>query len=401
MNPNLAKLQLYPFERLAELNRGATPPADKAAIVMSIGEPRHPAPQFIKDALVDHLDGLSRYPATQGSPELRAAIGQWLVQRFSLKQNNLDPERNILPVNGTREALFAIAQCVVDEIVNPLVLLPNPFYQIYEGAALLAGAQPWYINIDSLSRLPDFDRVPDDIWKKCQLLYLCSPGNPTGAVIDPATFSKLITLAQQHDFIIASDECYSEIYLDDKYRPASLLSIAEKLGLATYDRCLVFNSLSKRSSVPGLRSGFVAGDARLIDKFRLYRTYHGSAMSPPVQSASLRAWQDENHVKASRELYREKFRLVADILAPAARPTLPEGGFFLWLPTNGDDTRFARDLYQQYNLTVLPGTFLSRVAQGIDPGRGYVRIALVGSLAECEEAACRLRDFISAKVARP
>jgi N-succinyldiaminopimelate aminotransferase len=400
MNPNLAKLLPYPFERLAELNRGISPPEDKDAIVMSIGEPRHPAPKIVVDALINHLEGLSRYPATQGTLELRTAIAQWLTRRFSLKTGSLDPERNILPVNGTREALFAIAQCTVDPGPNSLVLLPNPFYQIYEGAALLAGAQPWYININAKTGLPDFDLVPNDIWKQCQLLYLCSPGNPTGAVMDSTAFAKVIELADRYDFIIASDECYSEIYLADEQPPSGLLTAAAQLGRNTYDRCLVFNSLSKRSSVPGLRSGLVAGDAKVIEKFRLYRTYHGSAMSLPAQAASIAAWQDETHVITSRDLYRKKFQIVANTLTSRIPVQLPAGGFFLWLPTRGDDKQFARELYRQYNLTVLPGSFLSRSAHGSDPGSGYVRIALVGSLEECTEAACRLRDFISAMVAQ-
>lgn len=398
MNSNLTKLQPYPFERLAELNRGITPAGGKTAIVMSIGEPRHPAPKIISEELSSQLGGLSFYPNTQGSKELRTAVAQWLVKRFSLKQSSVDPERNVLPVNGTREALFAFAQCVVNPGPKSFVLMPNPFYQIYEGAALLAGAQPWYVNINSeISFAPGFDSVPEDVWQNCQLLYLCSPGNPTGAVLDLPVLKKLIDLSQRHNFVIASDECYSEIYMDDNKRPLGLLQAATELGLDDFKNCLVFNSLSKRSSVPGLRSGFVAGDRLLIEKFRLYRTYHGSAMSPPVQAASTKAWQDEDHVIASRNVYREKFRIFEEVLLSTTRIRLPEGGFFLWFPTGMDDQQFARELYRQYNLTVLPGSFLSRLAHGIDPGQGYVRIALVGSPEESLDAACRLKDFISAK----
>jgi len=397
MNSNLAKLQPYPFERLTALFKGAEPPAAYKPIVMSIGEPRQASPDFVGQEISEHLAGLSSYPATQGSIELRIAIAKWLTRRFSLKANSLDPDRHILPVNGTREALFAIAQCLVDAGNDAFVLMPNPFYQIYEGAALLAGSKPYYINITDKSNLiPDFDSVPEKIWRQCQLLYVCSPGNPTGAVINIETFQKLIELADQYDFVIASDECYSEIYFDDNKPPAGLLQAAAEMGRNDYKRCLVFNSLSKRSSLPGLRSGLVAGDAGLIEQFRLYRTYHGSAMSPPTQAVSAHAWQDEVHVKQMRELYKQKFAAFADILAPAVKIPMPAGAFFVWLATPIDDKEFACKLYQKYNLTVLPGSFLSRVAQGVDPGKNYVRIALVGTLAECNDAAQRLKQYWSA-----
>lgn len=393
LNPYLANLQPYPFQRLTALLREAKPPAERAPIAMSIGEPRHTAPKFIADEIATHIDGLSKYPATPGGIELRTAIASWLERRFSLKESSLDPNQNVLPVNGTREALFAIAQCLVNAKTDALVLMPNPFYQIYEGAAILAGAEPWFVNIDD-TLAPDFDSVPEQVWHKCQLLYLCSPGNPTGAVLSVPIFQKLIALADKYDFVIASDECYSEIYLDDSKPPVGLLQAASLLGRDTYDRCLVFNSLSKRSSVPGLRSGLVAGDKKLIEKFSLYRTYHGSAMSPPVQAASVKAWQDEEHVRQSRELYCQKFQLLESMLSSVIKLPLPQGGFFLWLTTTIDDKDFAYQLYNQYNLTVLPGSFLSRVAHGVDPGKGYVRIAVVGSLEETKEAGSRLKDFL-------
>lgn len=395
MNPDLASLQPYPFEKLAQLKAGITPPAGQRPIVMSIGEPQHAAPVFIGATLCAHLDGLAHYPATRGGAALRLAIADWLVRRFRLQPGGIDAERHILPVNGTREALFSFAQCVVDRHSNALVLMPNPFYQIYEGAAWLAGAEPWFLNTTRESGfLPDFGKVRKEVWQKCQLLYICSPGNPSGAVLDIKTLQKLIKLADQYDFIIAADECYSEIYLDEQHPPAGLLEACARLGRDDYRRCVVFHSLSKRSSVPGLRSGFVAGDAAIMEKFHLYRTYHGCAMPPATQAASAQAWQDETHVVENRRLYREKFDLVIDSLADVADVAPPAGAFYLWLPTPGDDQVFARELYARHNVTVLPGSYLSREAHGINPGAGYVRIALVAALDECVEAAARIREFI-------
>jgi N-succinyldiaminopimelate aminotransferase len=394
LNPYLPQLKPYPFERLAALNQGVVPPDNKEPIVMSIGEPRYPTPQFIRDELVGQLGGLSHYPATQSMPELRTAIAQWLTQRFSLKPGSLKTEHNVLPVNGSREALFAFAQCIVDaKNEKDLVLMPNPFYQIYEGAALLAGVQPYFININQATLLPDFEAVPEAIWQRCQLLYACSPGNPTGAVFDLNIWRKLIELADKYDFVIASDECYSEIYLDEDKPPIGLLQACAQLNRHDYSRCIVFNSLSKRSSVPGLRSGLVAGDAKIIEKFLLYRTYHGSAMSPPTQAASLKAWSDEKHVIEARQAYRQNFDTFSQVLSPLIDLRLPDGAFYVWLPTPIDDQEFARELYRQQNLLVLPGSFISRFAHGQDPGKAHVRIALVGSTAETKEAASRIKNF--------
>jgi N-succinyldiaminopimelate aminotransferase len=337
---------------------------------------------------------LSHYPATRGSDALRRAISNWLARRFGVPADSLDPARQILPVNGTREALFAIAQCVVDRGRNPLVLIPNPFYQIYEGAALLAGAEPYFINARADSGyLPDFESVPEAAWNRCQLLYLCSPGNPTGQVIDVATLQTLIDRAQRHDFVIVSDECYSELYSDESTPPPGLLQAAAAMGNDRYERCLVFHSLSKRSSVPGLRSGFVAGDAALIEPFFRYRTYHGCAMPPPTQDASIRAWGDERHVIENRRLYREKFRAVVDILGPVLELSVPPGGFYLWPRTPIDDESFSRRLLETQNVIVLPGTYLSRDTPDGNPGSNHVRMALVAPLDECIEAARRIRAF--------
>lgn len=395
MNPDLAALQPYPFERLKELMAGVTPPAHLKPVNLSIGEPQHATPEFIISALRGHLNGLARYPTTRGEPALREAIAAWLARRFDLPRAALDSERHILPVNGTREALFAIAQCLVDRRSAPLVLMPNPFYQIYEGAALLAGATPWFLNTTERNGfLPDFAAVPDTVWRRCQLIYVCSPGNPCGAVIGIEALQQLIRLADQYDFVIASDECYSELYPDESNPPPGLLEAAARMGRDDYRRCLVFHSLSKRSSVPGLRSGFVAGDAELISQFHLYRTYHGCAMPPAAQMASLAAWQDERHVQDNRRLYREKFDAVLEILKPVSTAARPAGGFYLWLQTPQDDQTFVRELYARYNVTLLPGSYLSRSAHGGNPGAGYVRIALAPGLDECIEAAKRLREFI-------
>lgn len=395
MNPDLARLQPYLFERFARLKAGIVPPPIPH-IGLSIGEPSHATPEFIVAALVAHLDGLARYPQTRGVAELRQVISAWLSRRFDLAPGALDPERHILPVNGTREALFAIAQCLVDRSKNPAVLMPNPFYQIYEGAALLAGATPVYVNATAATGfLPDFAAVDRATWQRCQLLYVCSPANPTGAVHDLAQLQHLIALADEFDFVIASDECYSEIYLDENAPPPGLLQAAARMGRHDFRRCLVFHSLSKRSNVPGLRSGFVAGDAALIERFHLYRTYHGGAMPPATQAASAAAWADEAHVVHNRALYREKFAAVLNILSPVMDVVCPPASFYLWPRTPTDGETFARDLYAHANMTLLPGSYLARTAQGINPGHEHVRIALVAPLAECIEAAHRIQTFIS------
>ncbi|VAX12575.1 N-succinyl-L,L-diaminopimelate aminotransferase, type 2 [hydrothermal vent metagenome] len=396
MNPDLDKLQPYPFEKLAALKAGISPALQQAHIALSIGEPRHAAPGFVAEILANSFDRLSNYPLTRGMPELRQAIARWLQQRFKLATDSLDPERQILPVNGTREALFAFAQTAVDRTVpNPLVLMPNPFYQIYEGAALLAGAQPFFLNCsESNGLLPDFDAVDEETWSRCQLLYLCSPGNPTGAVIGIPTLQKLITLAQEYNFIIAADECYSELYFDEQTPPPGLLQAAHEAGNTDFNRCVVFHSLSKRSNLPGLRSGFVAGDAELLAQFFKYRTYHGCAMPLTHQIASAAVWADETHVRENRRLYREKFDAVLDILEPVIAVSRPDASFYLWPQTPIDDTEFARGLFSQQNVTVLPGSYLSRsTAQG-NPGAGHIRIALVAKTVECVEAARRIRRYI-------
>ncbi len=396
MNPDLQRLQPYPFERLNSLKKGVTPPADRTHISMSIGEPQHAAPGFIAEGITAHLHGLANYPTTRGVLALREAISEWLMRRFELPAGSIDPERHVLPVNGTREALFAFAQCVVNREPRPLVLMPNPFYQIYEGAALLAGAEPWFMNTTAATGyVPNFDSVPVEVWKRCQLLYLCSPGNPTGAVIDMDTLQKAITLADRYDFIIAADECYSEIYPDEANAPAGLLTASARMGRTDFRRCIVFHSLSKRSNVPGMRSGFVAGDAAIIEKFLLYRTYHGCAMAPHVQAASTLAWKDERHVAENRALYRQKFDAVLEILRPVLNVQQPDAGFYLWPETPIPGTDFARTLFERQNITVLPGSFLSRQVHGIDPGHRRVRLALVASLDECVEAARRIREFIN------
>lgn len=395
MNPNLSRLQPYPFERMARLHAGIVPPRDLDTIRLSIGEPGHPTPGFIAESIIEHLHGLSRYPSTRGTDKLRTAICDWLVTRFGLSAASLDPQRHVLPVNGTREALFAVAQCLTDPTSHPLIMMPNPFYQIYEGAALLAGAQPHFLDTDkSNGYLPDFSSVTGVEWDRCELIYLCSPGNPTGRVIDLEGLQLLLERAHRHDFVIVSDECYSEIYQDENRPPPGLLAAAAGMGDDQYRRCLVFHSLSKRSNAPGLRSGFVAGDAELIDAFFRYRTYHGCAMSPPTQDASARAWSDEHHVRENRRLYREKFIATAAILSPVLEIDLPPASFYLWQRTPIDDQEFARLLYQQQNVIVLPGSYLSRETRTGNPGRNHVRMALVAPLDECVDAAGRIRRFV-------
>jgi N-succinyldiaminopimelate aminotransferase len=398
MNHRLAGLQPYPFQKLASLIQGVTPPKDKTPIKLSIGEPQHAAPPFVLEALAASLAGLSNYPVTKGSAELRRAIADWTTRRFRLDRVKLDPERHVLPVAGTREALFSIAQTVVDRrrhADRPVVILPNPFYQIYEGAALLAGAQPYFLNtVEANAYRMDFTRVPEDLWPRVQLVYICSPGNPTGTVLGRDDFARLIELGERHDFCIASDECYSEIYFDEAEPPAGLLQIASELGVADFRRCLAFHSLSKRSNLPGLRSGFVAGDGAVMERYLEYRTYQGCALPPPTQAASVAAWRDEAHVRANRDQYRAKFDAVLEILAPVLDVRKPDASFYLWPKTPQDDETFTRELYARENVLVLPGSYLSRHAQGANPGAGHVRMALVAPPAECVEAARRIRNYV-------
>lgn len=390
MNPDLAQLHPYPFEKLGRLFQGVTPPPELAHIALSIGEPQHPAPEIVQQALRDNSAALCRYPTTTGLPELNAAIRGWLERRFQLPP--LAPGQ-VLPVSGTREALFAFAQAMIDRSRPAKVLMPNPFYQIYEGAALLAGGEPVYLPAtDATGLQPDFDAVSADTWQQCQLLYLCSPGNPTGALLDIATLQKLIRFADEHNFIIASDECYSEIYT--RSAPAGLMEACAAMGRTDYARCVVFHSLSKRSNLPGLRSGFVAGDATLLTQFTRYRTYHGCAMPIHHQLASIVAWNDETHVVENRRLYQQKFAAVLDILAGELEVEAPQAGFYLWPRTPGSDEEFARELKRTQNVTVLPGRYLSREVNGLNPGAGRVRLALVATVEQCTEGAERIRTFI-------
>ncbi|HYF16255.1 MAG TPA: succinyldiaminopimelate transaminase [Ramlibacter sp.] len=398
MNPLLARLQPYPFERLRQLFAGVTPNPQYRPISLGIGEPKHPTPAFIKQALVRALDtpgaDLTGYPPTIGTPALREAFTGWLQRRYGL---GLDPATQVLPVNGSREALFAFAQTVLDGRKGGLVVLPNPFYQIYEGAAVLGGCEPYYAPCDPARNYAvDWDAVPPEVWVRTQLLYVCSPGNPTGAVMPLAEWKKLFELSDRYGFVIASDECYSEIYFGDA-PPLGGLQAANKLGRSDFRRLVSFTSLSKRSSVPGLRSGFVAGDSAYVRKFLLYRTYHGSAMSPVVQRASIAAWEDEKHVAENRQLYRAKFGQVTPLLAEVLDVKLPDAGFYLWAGVPGDDTEFARELYAQYNVTVLPGSYLARGTGGANPGAGRVRMALVADTAECLEAAQRIVQFVRSR----
>lgn len=394
MNPDLNRLQPYPFQRIATLKAGLEPPSDKALISLAIGEPKHPLPSFIKDAVAKHLSNYESYPLTAGTKALREAISAWLTRRFHLPEDSLNESAHVLPVNGTREALFAFAQCVIDRSQQAVVVMPNPFYQIYEGAALLAGAEPHFMNCTVDNQfLPDLEAVPDKVWQRCQLAYICSPGNPTGAVMPEAQLRQLLDLAERYDFIIASDECYSELYFDEENPPPGLLEVAAKYGNDQYKRCVVFNSLSKRSNAAGLRSGFVAGDAEIIRKFHLYRTYHGSAMPLPSQKASIAAWSDETHVRENRALYQEKFRHIIALLTPFMNVSMPDASFYLWPELPLDDERFTQRIFTEQHINVIPGSYLSRDAEGINPGRNRVRMALVAPLAECVEAVERLKDF--------
>jgi N-succinyldiaminopimelate aminotransferase len=383
LNPRLGRLQPYPFEKLRALLAGVTPNPALGPNNLSIGEPKHPTPALITTALTGALAGLSAYPATAGTAQLREAVAAWLTRRYGLA--DIDAATQILPVNGSREALFAFAQTVLGPDGGARVCCPNPFYQIYEGAALLAGAQPVYLN-DGMA-FEDID------WRGVQLAYVCSPGNPTGRVLGLAEWQRLFELSDRHGFVVASDECYSELYYDEMHPPLGSLQAAAQLGRQGFPRLVAFSSLSKRSNAPGMRSGFVAGDAAALKQFLLYRTYHGSAMSLPVQQASIAAWRDEEHVRANRLLYAEKYRAALPLFGEPLSTTMPDGGFYLWVRTPIDDTDFARELLRQYNVLVLPGSFLARDAHGANPGRQHVRIALVAPLEECVEAVRRINQF--------
>lgn len=394
MNPHLNLLQPYPFQRLRDLFQGMTPNPDFSPVNLSIGEPKHATPPLIQQALTANLSGLASYPTTIGIPALREAINAWLQRRYQIPGLNID--KAILPVNGSREALFAFAQAVIDPNVaeQPVVISPNPFYQIYEGAAFLAGAQPYFVNTSPTNDFSmDLSAVPVDILRRTQLVYVCSPGNPSGKVMDLEAWKTLFTLSDQYGFVVASDECYSEIYFDEQNPPIGALQAAHLLG-RDFKRLVMFSSLSKRSNVPGMRSGFVAGDEAIIEKFALYRTYHGCAMNPAVQAASIAAWNDEQHVLENRDLYREKFTAVTPVLKTVWADTqLPDAAFYLWINTHMDDTVVAKELYQALNITVLPGSFLARHAHGCNPGHGFIRMALVASTAETIEAAQRIQQF--------
>ena len=395
MNPRLQQLQPYPFQRLRALFAGVTANPDFSPINLSIGEPKHATPSIIQDALKQHLDGLASYPTTQGSEAMRTAIQQWLVRRYAIPALNIDQE--ILPVNGSREALFAFAQAVInqDDTDTPIVISPNPFYQIYEGAALLAGAQPYYLNTTPASdHLMDLDSVPEAIWQRTQLIYVCTPGNPSGKVMPLSQWQQLFSLSDRYDFVIAADECYSEIYFDEQQPPLGALQAAHQLG-RDWRNLVMFSSLSKRSNVPGMRSGFVAGDAAVLQKFLQYRTYHGCAMSPSIQSASIAAWNDETHVQLNRDLYRTKFAQVTPILQQVLDVEMPDAAFYLWAKSDIADTELALRFYRDLNVTVLPGSFLARDAHASNPGAGFIRMALVASVDECLEAAHRIQRYLS------
>ena len=393
MNPRLGRLQPYPFERLRALFAGITPNPAKRAISLAIGEPKHPTPTLVLDALSAGGPGLANYPMTMGSPALREAIAGWLSRRHALPP--LDPATQVLPVLGSREALFAFAQTVIDDTGDgATVVVPNPFYQIYEGAALLAGATTWCVNADAAASFAhDWQGVPEDVWARTQLLYVCSPDNPTGRVFGLAEWRELFALSDRYGFVIASDECYSEIFFDETRPPLGALAAARTLGRDGYPRLAVFGSLSKRSNAPGLRSGYVAGDAALMKAFLLYRTYHGAAMSPAVAAASIAAWNDEAHVIANRAEYAAKFAALQPMLSPWLSCAMPDAAFYLWARTPIDDTQFALRLLAEENVAVVPGSFLARDAHGSNPGRDRVRLALVAPAAECAEAIDRVVAF--------
>jgi len=395
MNPDLDRLHPYPFEKLTKLKAGIQVPNHLSSISLGIGEPRHPSPGFVKQVMADNLDKVANYPTTKGTDELRQAIARWATRRFQLEPGTLTPERNIVPVNGTREGIFSLVQSVIDSNRPATVVSPNPFYQVYEGAAFLAGANPYYLACDAANDfIPDFDQVPASVWNDCQVLFLCSPGNPSGSVMPRDTLTRVIELADRYDFIVASDECYSELYPDENRPPEGLLQTCAAIGRNDFARCIVFHSLSKRSNLPGLRSGFVAGDAHILAGFLKYRTYHGCAMPIHNQLASIAAWEDEAHVKENRAAYRAKFEAVVPILREVMKVGFPDAGFYLWPETPFDDETFARELSAQQNVHVLPGRYLSRTVDGHNPGEKRVRMALVAPLEECVEAARRIVAFV-------
>jgi len=395
MNPNLDLLHPYPFERLAKLKAGIQPPPELTPISLSIGEPKHQAPAFVKQVLIDNVDAVASYPTTRGDHFLREAIADWCQRRFKLADASLSADKHVLPVNGTREALFAFTQAMIDPQQHALVVSPNPFYQIYEGAALLAGAQLHYLDCNAENGfISDLSEVPAEIWQRCQLLHLCTPGNPSGAVMTIDQLQQAIKLADRYDFVIASDECYSEVYLNEATPPPGILQACTEMGRNDYKRCVAFHSLSKRSNLPGLRSGFVAGDAEILSQFLRYRTYHGCAMSGMVQTASAAAWRDEQHVIDNRRQYREKFAAVTDILGAVLTFPEPQASFYLWPQTPIDDTEFASRLFAQQNVTLLPGRYLSRDNGADNPGKNRVRMALVAETEECIEAALRIKQFV-------
>ena len=400
MNPRLDLLQPYPFEKLRALLAGVTPPKAVKPIALQIGEPQHPTPALLKDALVANLDGLARYPLTKGLPELREAIAGWLARRHDL--GPVDAGREVLPVSGSREALFSLAQAVLDpDEHDALVVCPNPFYQIYEGATLLGGARPYFANaLPQRDFRTDWAAIPSETWQKVRMVFTCSPNNPNGRVMPREEWRELFRLSDEHGFVLVSDECYSEIYFDESAPPLGAMRVSRELGRPAFANLVVLGSLSKRSNAPGLRSGFAAGDPSILERFALYRTYHGTALSNTVQRASIAAWNDEAHVVENRRLYREKFARFREIVSPALELRMPQAAFYYWAQVpGGDDERFARDLYAATNITVLPGSYLSRDAHGVNPGRGFVRIALVSTVEETEEAARRIRDFCMARKA--
>ncbi len=395
MNPNLIKLQAYPFERLNELIANQTPNSQLSPISLAIGEPKHATPLIIKDALAKSVDSLSKYPSTKGTSELRQACAQWLINRFQLDEKNINENENVLPVNGTREALFALAQCVVHQGAKPVVLIPNPFYQIYEGAALLAGAEPVYYDCSVVDGdIPALWEINEKVWNRCQLLYICTPGNPTGEIAPAKTIKQLITYSLKYDFVIASDECYSEIYSPDSSPPMGLLHHAEKMANISLKNCMAFYSLSKRSNAPGLRSGFIAGSRKLIQEFFKYRTYHGCAMSLSTQAASIAAWSDESHVESNRQLYDQKFTSVIEIINSILECQKPEAGFYLWPKLPLDEVEFCKLLYSKKNVLSLPGSYLAREVNGYNPGKNRVRLALVAEQEQCIQAAQRIRELL-------
>ncbi|MFP4615927.1 MAG: succinyldiaminopimelate transaminase [Thiohalorhabdus sp.] len=391
MNPRLQALNPYPFERLRELFRDVQPPTDREPVNLGIGEPKQAPPQFVLDAVQREQAGFARYPTTGGTQALQEACARWATERFRLPQGALEPGRNVIPVNGTREALFGIAQAVVGAKERPAVAMPNPLYQIYEGATLFAGAEPVYVAAGETGGLPDFAALPEEVLARTELLYICSPANPTGAVVGSDQYRRLLELADRHDFVIAADECYSEIYPEEENPPVGLLEVAAAEGRTDFRRCLAFHSLSKRSNLPGLRSGFVAGDAEVLRGFLKLRTYLGNATPPPLQEAAVAAWGDEEHVRANRDAYRERFAAVLEVLEPVLDVAAPAGGFYLWPRVPGGGERFAKELYAREGITVLPGAYLGREVAGQNPGADHVRIALVDDVERCVDAAWRIR----------